>query len=160
MLAPFVKWLEKRDLVNFDLVTDDTDDGFATRFKIQKYVFIAQQLGLDTNYEYSRYRYGPYSPELTREYYRLGEKPALYDAESAGTLSERFRPAEFLETVRGRDNQWLEVATTLLDMRGQHNSPASLVDHVAWIKSMYPREYAERVLEDLRQTPISSLFSY
>ena len=63
MLAPFVKWLEKGALVNFDRVTDDTDDGFATRFKIQKYVFIAQQLGLDTNYEYSRYRYGPYSPE-------------------------------------------------------------------------------------------------
>lgn len=160
MLAPFIKWLEERDLVNFAHVADDTDDGFATRFKIQKYVFIAQQLGLGTNYEYSRYRYGPYSPELTREYYKLGEKPASYDAGSSVALPGRFRPAEFLETVAGRDDQWLEVATTLIDMRGQHGSPESLVDHVAWIKSMYPRRYAEQVLEDLRQTPISKVFPY
>ena len=61
MLASFLKWMSDKDLVNLDNITNDNDDGFKTRFKIQKCVFMAQHLGLETNYKYERYVYGPYS---------------------------------------------------------------------------------------------------
>ena len=71
MVAPFIRWLADRGMVDFGLVADDTNMGFDARFRIQKYVFLAQRLGLDTKYRHSRYRYGPYSPKLAKEYYRL-----------------------------------------------------------------------------------------
>ncbi len=52
MIGRFVKWLEEKNLVDFARVTDDSDDGFAARFRIQKYVLIAQHMGLGTRYEY------------------------------------------------------------------------------------------------------------
>ena len=67
MVAPFIRWLVDRGMVNFGLVADDTNVGFDARFRIQKYVFLAQRLGLDTKYGHSRYRYGPYSPKLAED---------------------------------------------------------------------------------------------
>ena len=160
MLAPFIKWLEEQDMINFALVADDTDEGFSTRFRIQKYVFAAQHLGLGTKYKYNRYLYGPYSPDLTREYYRLAEHPASYEAESGATIPEQFRQDDFLNTVEDRNDQWLEVAMTLVDMSPQHKSTESLVDHVAWIKNAYPKEHTEKVLAGLRRSPMRKAIGY
>ena len=60
MIAPFIRWLDDVGMVDFGLVTEATDAGFDTRFRIQKYVFVAQRLGLGTAYRHNRYRYGPY----------------------------------------------------------------------------------------------------
>lgn len=160
MLAPFIKWLEERDMVNISLVAGDTDEGLDTQLRIQKYVFAAQHLGRDTEYEYNEYRAGPYSPDLTSEYYRLADHPASYEAESGEPMPGQFRTDDFLSTVSGRDDQWLEVAATLIDMSPQHKSAESLVNHVAWIKSAYSREYTEKVLEDLRRSPMRKDIGY
>ena len=92
-------------MINFASVTDDTDEGMDTRLRIQKYVFAAQHLGLGTGYEYGEYRAGPYSPDLTQEYYRLAYHPALYEAESGEAIPEQFRQDDFLNTVAGRNDQ-------------------------------------------------------
>ncbi len=160
MLASFIKWLEKLDMVNFAFVADDTDEGLDTQLRIQKYVFAAQHLGLGTGYEYGEYRAGPYSPDLTREYYRLADHPASYEAESGEAIPEQFRQDDFLNIVAGRNDQWLEVATTLIDMSPQHKSAESLADHVAWIKGAYPKEHTEKVLADLRRSPMRKVIGY
>lgn len=160
MLAPFIKWLEEKGMVDLSRVDEDTDGGFSTRLRLQKYGFVAQHLGLGTKYEYSEYRAGPYSPDLTQEYYRLADHPASYEAESGAPMPGQLRTDDFLNTVSDRDDQWLEVATTLIGMSPQHESTESLVDHVAWIKSAYPREYTEKVLEDLRRSPMRKIIGY
>lgn len=160
MIGRFVKWLEEKNLVDFARVTDDSDDGFAARFRIQKYVLIAQHMGLGTRYEYPWYIHGPHSSDLAEDYYNLAENPTIYEAESHGNVPEQFRQDDFLTTVRGSDVRWLEVATTLIDMHREHNSTERLVKHVANIKYIYPRAYTEEVLGDLRQSPMAKMLSY
>ncbi|WP_386680943.1 hypothetical protein [Loktanella sp. R86503] len=41
------------------------------RMRIQKAVYICQELGVPLGYDYSWYVKGPYSPSLTRDYYSL-----------------------------------------------------------------------------------------
>lgn len=115
VVAPFIRWLLNRGAVGFGLVADDTDAGFDARFRIQKYVFLAQRLGLGTKYKHSRYRYGPYSTKLAKEYYLFAEDPDAYRTESEGRIPGRFRPSDFLDTVAGYDDEWLEAVTTLID---------------------------------------------
>ena len=160
MIGRFVKWLEEKRLVDFARVPDDSDEGFAARLRIQKYVLIAQHMGLDTKYGYNLYIHGPYSPDLAAEYYRLAENPNTYETESRENLPGQFRQDDFLTTVHGRDVRWLEVATTLIDMHREHHSTERLVKHVANIKYIYPRSYIEEVLGDLRRSPMAKMLSY
>ena len=81
--------------MDFARVTDDSDDGFAARFRIQKYVLIAQHMGLGTRYEYPGYIHGPYSSDLAEDYYNLAENPTIYEAESHGNVPEQFRAGRF-----------------------------------------------------------------
>lgn len=156
MITPFIHWLVNMDLIDFSMVADDTNVGFDTRFRIQKYVFLAQYLGLDTKYGYNRYRYGPYSPKLAKEYYRLAEDSDAYKTESKGRTSEGFRSDDFLDAVANRDEEWLEVATTLIDLSPQHDSPCKLIAHVKWIKDAYSKKYIGGVLDDLHRSPLTS----
>ena len=48
-LASFIKFLEGKDLVKFD-IDGDSDECFENRQKLQKYVYIAQRWGLDLPY--------------------------------------------------------------------------------------------------------------
>lgn len=93
-------------------------------------------MGLDTKYKRNRYRYGPYSSKLAKEYYRLAEDPDAYRTESEGHVQDRFRPNDFLDTVAGHDDEWLEVVATLFDLSTQHDSPERLIVYVAWIKRL------------------------
>jgi hypothetical protein len=53
-------------------------ESYKSRFKIQKTIFLAQTLGLTTNYCFTIYVGGPYSPGLTRDYYAQPERlPSL-----------------------------------------------------------------------------------
>lgn len=53
---------------------------FPDRKRVQKAVFIAKMFGEDLGYSYGWYVYGPYSPELTQDYFELSEN--LYDGET------------------------------------------------------------------------------
>lgn len=60
VLGSFIKFLESKGLVEFDIV-GDSDECFVNRVKLQKYVYIAQRFGLELPYKHSIYLYGPYS---------------------------------------------------------------------------------------------------
>ena len=83
------------------------------------------------------------------------EDPDAYKIESEGRIPGRFRSDDFLDTVAGHDDEWLEVATTLIDLSPQHDSLERLIEHVAWIKSAYPKKYIGSVLDDLRRSPLA-----
>ena len=161
MIAPFIRWLGDAGMVDFGRVADDTDTGFDTRLRIQKYVFVAQSLGLDTSYRYNRYRYGPYSPGLAADYYRLAENSAAHGTESDLPVPTGFRQDEFLRTVKGRNSKWLEVATTLIHISPQHDNAETMLDHAAWIKKdIYTAEYIKEVLGDLLKSPVRKSVSH
>lgn len=156
MLASFLKWMSDKDLVNLDNITNDNDDGFKARFKIQKCVFMAQHLGLETNFKYERYVYGPYSTKLTHEYYDL---PAdKIQKAGTGGLPEG-RMEEWLNVMR-HDKNWLEIATTLVHMCKDEPNADSLVSSVAWVKYPYTGQYISGVLSDLRKSPLKDAFAH
>ena len=162
MIAPFIRWLDDMSMVDFGLVTDETDAGFDTRLRIQKYVFVAQRLGLGTTYRYNRYRYGPYSPGLTDDYYRLAENPATYEIESVrSAIPDGFSQDKFLGTVKGRSSEWLEVATTLIHISPQHDNTRDMLEHAAWIKrGTYAMGYIREVLGNLLKSPMGKSVSH
>ena len=85
-----------RRLHNLQLVLDQlgvgTDiDSLDRRVTLQKAVYLAQEVGIPLLYRYSWYVMGPYSPNLTRDYYALQEQPGeAKEAIKNLTLKEPF----------------------------------------------------------------------
>ena len=146
VLGSFIKFLENKGLVEFDIV-GDSDECFVNRVKLQKYVYIAQRLGLKLPYKHSIYLYGPYSKTLKADYYRMAENPDLYEAAQSDLPSE-FDQDGFLKAVRN-DARWLEIATTLMERNKEILVHDELVENVRPIKHWATRERIEEVLNDL-----------
>ncbi len=138
MLLSFIRMLEERGIFRFDL------DSFESRLRLQKYVYLARPFGLRLGYGYSLYIRGPYSPELARDYYALSG-----DVEGE-PLPEGFRAEEFLEFVRGRDERWLEAASTLLMLAEE--SPGDLewvLSRTSELKPWADEGWLREILEEL-----------
>jgi uncharacterized protein YwgA len=59
-------------LIDRDALCEEDDLGFATRSRLQKFAYLAQdKFGSGSKYNFSIYKHGPYSPDLTNDYYRL-----------------------------------------------------------------------------------------
>ena len=153
MLAQFLKWMADENLVNLDDVTKNDDDGFRARFRIQKCVFVAQHLGLGMGYSYSSYKHGPYSPKLTQSYYRL--KNEKVDTDQSLNFEEA---ATCRMIMTEHDDDWLEIATTLVHASKRETSIDSLIEYVECIKYPYPKKYIRAVLDDLRETKLAGMF--
>ncbi|MXY61635.1 MAG: hypothetical protein F4Y82_05955 [Cenarchaeum sp. SB0665_bin_23] len=152
MIAQFLRWMSDEGLVNLDDITKNNLDGFHTRFRIQKCMFIAQHLGLDAGYSYNRYKHGPYSPTLAKDYYGFANKKADVDKEFD------FSEAAACHDMMKHDNDWLEIGTTLIHASKGHNSIDPLIEYVECIKYPYSRKYIESVFDDLRETKIARIF--
>lgn len=153
LLAPFIGMLKDKGLVDFDIIRDNDDVGLESRIRLQKYVFIAKQFGLEMGYEYNMYKYGPYSPGLAGEYYRLAWDPEAYDKEVRNELPHQFQRDDFLNVVTKRDTRWLEVASTMINKLNYGDDIGTLVDETAWIKrrSVGP-DFVRNVFDDLHNT--------
>ena len=80
-------------LVNLQLVlnelgVDANIDTLDKRVTFQKAIYLAQAVGVPLRYRYSWYIMGPYSRELTRDYYALHEYP---DSRSETTNQQAVR---------------------------------------------------------------------
>lgn len=155
MILPFLEWMEKEGLASPSSITKDDEDGFNTRFRIQKCVFVAQHLGLGKKYRYNLYLHGPYSPLLSRDYYKAANGEI-----ADGGADPDFDRNAVLEIMSNEDD-WLELATTLVDLAEGDESmtdPDSLVRRAAAVKYLYPKGDIEAVLQDLRTTPLAGVF--
>ena len=155
-LVPFIKMLEVKKLLTFDVI-GHTEEHFINRLKLQKYVFLARNFGLDMKeYEYSMYRYGPYSPRLAEDYYTLGENLKLYNRLSKAFISKAFiqnsfAARKFLRLVNRNSPYWLEIAATLLDASHNFDDKDILFNYVYGIKIGYSIEFIESVYNDLKK---------
>lgn len=95
------------EALNWDFDIDDFDD----RFRLQKYIYFANECGLDAPYEYNIYRYGPYSPGLAEDYYEIS------GTGDSNRGREKLDAASFEELVKNRDSDWLEIAATIHKMK-------------------------------------------
>ena len=93
------------------------------RILIQKAIFIAQEAGSNLGYSYSWYVHGPYSPELTKDYYILNNDLACGDKDFnkytlVPTLTENIDKIKHIFTVpKGvglSQEKWLELVASII----------------------------------------------
>ena len=147
VLPRFIKYLEKENLAEFDILGDG-DSCFWNWFKIQKYAFLAKRFGLDLPYEHDIFLWGPHSQIMADECGDLAENRDRYDG-ARPELPQEFRSGEFLDFVRGRSNDWLEIATTLLAVREKIPKRDELVEITEDGKIGFTREFIDGTLRDL-----------
>lgn len=150
-LPSFISYLTHKKLI-----TSDIEESFDTRFRIQKYVFLAKFYGLDMHYAYSLYVRGPYSPELTQAYYKITEDKAIPDKP---VLSESFKSEEFLKLVEGRDNEWLEIAATMMKLEnlyGRQHGSTSLISKTHRVKYGFEYNFVADVFDNLKKMGLLS----
>jgi len=141
--------LESNDLAQFDIMGDGADQ-FSNRFKIQKYVFLAQRLGLKLPYKYDIYLYGPYSKQLTGAYYYLARNRDKYEMTDGG-LDESFDADRFLRVTKDKTTKWLEIAATLIDINPHCTDREELLKQVKRIKDEPEPGYISKVLCELEE---------
>jgi uncharacterized protein YwgA len=116
--------LEFLKLSKEELLSDEDSRG---RLRIQKAAYLLKYLGVEpfTKYDFSLYIYGPYSPDLAREYFseKIEEKAPEIDNDTL----------ELLEWFMNHEDRWLEIATSIL-----------------MIRERYPEIGAEEILSILR----------
>ena len=147
MLGSFLKIAQNEGLVSLERIPDEDDEGFRSRYRAQKYVYLAKYFGLDLKYEYNKYHYGPYSPDLTEECFEIAKEPEKIEERQ---LPAGFDSKKFFEFVGSKNDEWLEIATTLLNLVPLFPDEEELVDHVEYIKYGNPKEYIRSVLHELR----------
>ena len=156
MLEGFMAYLEKNGLVEFDMRNDDDADFIDRTNRLQWYVFLAKRFGLDMHYEYDIYFYGPRSRALAGDYLKYAESHAgspdgrMVTAQIVIRLPESFRSEEFLSFVKGRSDDWLEIATTLLKRSKPIPNRKHLIENIEWTTNGVSTEYITSVLDDLQ----------
>ena len=86
---------------------------------------------------------GPYSKNLSQDYYKLD---ATNDNDS--NVLNSFNKEDFLRLIKGRSDEWLELAATILHKKGTVNDNV-LLDNVAWGKPDFTGEQIKKVYDDL-----------
>ena len=85
---------------------------FENRLKLQKFTYIFQSMfDLNIGYEFNWYHYGPYCMELTKDAFNIdfNEIPQI----KFGEVESEEKFVEFLSFIDGKDNDWLEVASSI-----------------------------------------------
>lgn len=148
-LKAFIKFLEDKCDFVFNI------NSFDHRIKLQKCVYIAKILGWDCpHYSYNIYMRGPYSPDLTSDYYAIANQYLGLD--NYVSHLPKFDADRFAQTVGGKDIGWLEIATTLLSVyknnrqrMGHDELIAFALERTKEIKANYGDSFITQVLSDL-----------
>ena len=154
-LGNFIKFLEENNLVNFTKL-EDNEEGFITRFKIQKYVYLAKQLKLDVIYDHGMYLYGPYSRTLAKDYYDLARNPKNYKKSNNMQLG-KFDEKKFLTMVKSKDIGWLEISTTMISLNRLFKNKNKLIENIKSLKGNFDEKFMATVLDDLKKLKMVKL---
>ncbi|GBE17519.1 hypothetical protein BMS3Abin16_00102 [archaeon BMS3Abin16] len=106
-LAGFVEALKETSVLDFKVAY------FNNRLKLQKLVYLAEAQGIKLGYgnSYNMYIHGPYSPNLAEDYYKIDSVPHVETV----NLTD-----EFTRLVKGKSEEWLELAATALMIRKRY----------------------------------------
>ena len=149
-LADFVRFLEDKDLMPSDMIRDD-DAQFSSRYRIQKYAFLAQKCGLKLPYEYDLYLFGPYSTQLANDCHDLARGRTSHGQAGIMLEGDSFDADGFLRATKGKDRMWLEIASTLIDVKPYCTDRNQLLKQVGRIKDEIEPEYTCKVLCELEE---------
>lgn len=120
---------------------DHDPGGRSAHLRTQKYVYLTRYFGPGLPYHYGMHLRGPYSSQLAEELDGLNGHAATQPLDFP-------KKAEFLGMARGRSDGWLDVATTILEAKGEIKR-MNLLDYVEFTKPRYTREFIEQVYAEM-----------
>ncbi len=100
------------------------------RKRVQKAVYIGQEAGVDLGYSYGWYLLGPYSPELTQDYFTLNDDMMTGDEDYSryklvGPLLNKLDNVKSLMEVPQKVNlpqeDWLELVASIMYLMEEKN---------------------------------------
>jgi len=137
--------------------TEGDDNSFELRLRIQKimYFLISKKLDSDLNYSYSIYLRGPYSPDLSKDYFDIFDDE-LRNTEDVIGESSPLRPC--IEQLNKKDTLWLEIASTLRSFMNAGYNEKKAIKRVLEFKEEILNEnkkdytYVEKVLKEMKDS--------
>ncbi len=107
-------WILYRLGLSEKAIKGEDDASFSNRIRAQKAAFLLKALGAPIGYDFSMYIHGPYSPDLSDDYYSMTDEEIKRLAEEAAPEMSRFKEA--IKMIKKADLETLELAATLLDL--------------------------------------------
>lgn len=151
-LQDFIKFLHRNKMINIHDLQKSDESGIINRLKLQKYVYLAQtSLKNNFGYEYNMYNNGPYSPELANYYYEKMDSGKFLDTSDPDWTIDNTFSEQFMELFKGKDANWLEVATTLIDSTNYCENEQESLNKVYAIKSQYNSSFIDNTLDELKE---------
>jgi len=155
-LKVFLRFLYINGIVDISKIHEDSDEGFINRLKIQKCVYLAKYYGLDLGYKYNMYMYGPYSADLSNEYYSviddiIAKKDYYYHNNNKEEVEELegFDAKKFLVDIKNKDANWLELATTAINLSRVFKGDELLEVLYEMKGHRFPKEFIDKVYNEI-----------
>jgi len=112
---------------------EEDDKSFERRLRIQKimYFIVSKKLDSDLNYKYSVYLRGPYSPDLSKDYFGISENEF---ENTEDVLDENSPLRSWINQLNEKDSLWLEIASTLKMLKDSNWTDKEAIDRVIEMK--------------------------
>ena len=112
---------------------EEDDKSFECRLRIQKimYFIVSKKLDSDLNYKYSVYLRGPYSPDLSKDYFGISENEF---ENTEDVLDENSPLRSWINQLNEKDSLWLEIASTLKMLKDSNWTDKEAIDRVIEMK--------------------------
>jgi uncharacterized protein YwgA len=123
---------------------------FDDRFRMQKFVYIAQSQGINLGFFFNFYLFGPYSTDLARTAFQIT------NFEKAKTLKfkDEVHEQKFSEIISvlskfKDDNKWLECASSILFLKSLGYSRRHILNRIGNKVTRFENEYIVKVWTEL-----------
>jgi uncharacterized protein YwgA len=134
---------------------EEDDKSFELRLRIQKimYFLISEKLDKDLNYSYSVYLRGPYSPDLSKDYFSISDEEFRTTKD---VLSEKSPLKSWIKQLNEKDSLWLEIASTLRSFMNAGYNEEKAIERVTEFKEEIlnaekkDHTYVENVLKEIK----------
>ena len=138
--------LLKRLYKNFDV------SEFPDRLKVQKFVYILQNRGINLGYLFNFYLYGPYSTDLTRTAFQIEDFPLKHKAEFVKPEVEK-KFSDILSRLQNHkeDVRWLEGASSILFLAEMGYSKDGIYRQLAKKKVPFNNDNIDVIWKELEQ---------
>lgn len=142
LLAGLLKRLYK----NFDM------SEFADRLKVQKFIYILQNRGINLGYLYNFYLYGPYSTDLTRTAFQIED----YASKGKVKFTKPAVEKKFNEIISKLQNhkdemRWLEGASSILFLADMGYRKEGIYRQLGKKKNPFKRDEIDKIWQELEQ---------
>lgn len=123
---------------------------FSDRLKVQKFVYILQNRGINLGYLFNFYLYGPYSTDLARTAFNIEDYESIRKARFISTDKEK-KFKEILSKLKNHkdDTRWLEGASSILLLKDLNYSKDTIYKQLAIKKVPFEKEDVDRIWQEL-----------